>query len=214
MNRTAGEPGFRKGVGYQAILLGGFAALAAALLIFGNSSTHEAIAERQAEDLLDSLSQVLPDAIHDNNLLNNVVLVEDASGNPLTIYRAMKDQRFTGFAYRVTGHGYAGKIELIMGVNPLGELIGVRVLAHAETPGLGDKIEIEKDNWITGFSGRSLKNTPETAWRVKKDGGQIDQFSGATITPRAVTKAVHEGLAFFQDHRDELMVMADSGDTQ
>jgi len=214
MNSTATEPGYRKGIGYQAILLGGFSALAAALLILGNSLTHEAIAERQAEDLLDSLSQVLPDSIHDNNLLDNAILVDDAGGNPLTIYRAMKDQQFTGFAYRVTGQGYGGKIELIMGINPQGELIGVRVLAHSETPGLGDKIEIEKDNWITGFSGRSLKNTPETAWRVKKDGGEIDQFSGATITPRAVIKAVHEGLVFFQEHRNELAVMTDSGDTR
>ncbi len=213
MSTADTEPAYRKGIGYQAILLGGFAALAAALLILGNNSTHEAIASRQAEDLLDSLSQVLPDAIHDNNLLNNAILIEDENGNPLTIYRAMKNQKFTGAAYQVTGHGYGGDIEILLGINPQGELIGVRVLSHAETPGLGDRIEIEKDNWITGFSGRSLKNTPKTAWHVKKDGGQIDQFSGATITPRAVTKAVYEGLIFFRKHRDELVVMTDNGDT-
>lgn len=211
---TVAEPTYRKRIGYQAALLGGFATLAAALLILGNDSTHEAIAERRAEDLLESLSQVLPDALHDNNLLDNAIIVDDSNGAPLTIYRAMKDQHITGFAYRVTGQGYGGTIDLILGVKPGGDLIGVRVLSHSETPGLGDKIEIEKDSWITGFKGRSLKNTIESEWRVRKDGGQFDQFSGATITPRAVVKAVHQGLLFFKAHRNELAVMADEEATQ
>lgn len=201
------EPTYRKRVGYQAILLGGFATLAAALLIIGNNSTHEAIADRQAEDLLESLSQVLPDSLHDNNLLDNAIIVDDPNGQPLTIYRAMKAQHITGFAWRVTGQGYAGDISLILGIHPDGELIGVRVLSHAETPGLGDRIEEKKDNWILGFNGHSLQNTTDTQWHVKKDGGQFDQFSGATITPRGVVKAVHDGLIFFNEHRDELAVM-------
>ncbi len=211
---TVAEPSYRKRIGYQAGLLGGFATLAATLLILGNNSTHEAIAERRAEDLLESLSQVLPDSLHDNNLLANAILIEDNYGNPLTVYRAIKNQRISGFAYRVTGQGYAGDIQLILGVKPDGELIGVRVLAHSETPGLGDKIEIEKDNWIARFKGRSLENTSASEWRVKKDGGRFDQFSGATITPRAVIRAVHEGLEFFEAHRDELAVMADNEVTQ
>jgi H+/Na+-translocating ferredoxin:NAD+ oxidoreductase subunit G len=204
------EPAYRKRIGYQAGLLGGFSTLAAALLILGYSSTHEPIEQRQAEDLLDSLSQVLPASIHDNKLLDNAIIIDDRQGKPLTIYRAMKEQHITGFAYRTTARGYAGDIELMLGVNPDGELIGVRVLAHAETPGLGDKIEAGKSNWILGFNGRSLGNTSESDWRVKKDGGRFDQFSGATITPRGVVRAVHEGLVFFREHRDELAVMPDS----
>jgi electron transport complex protein RnfG len=187
--------------------LGGFSALAAALLILGYNATHEVIAQRQADDLLESLSQVLPDELHDNNLLDNAIIIDDRNGAPLTIYRAMKKQHITGLAYRATAQGYAGNIELMLGVDPSGELIGVRVLAHAETPGLGDRIEIEKDPWILGFNGRSLANTSDSQWRVKKDGGRFDQFSGATITPRGVVRAVHEGLMFFKVHRNELVVM-------
>ena len=206
---TVAEPAYRKRIGYQAGLLGGFATLAAALLIVGNSSTHEAIAARQAEDLLESLSQVLPDELHDNNLLDNAILVERSNGQPLTIYRALKDQQLTGLAYRMGVQGYAGEIKLLLGIKPDGELIGVRVLAHAETPGLGDNIEIEKDSWILTFKGRSLSNTPTSAWGVKKDGGEFDSFSGATITPRAVVRGVHEGLQFYAAHQDELSIMSE-----
>jgi len=122
----------------------------------------------------------------------------------------MKDQHITGFAYRATAQGYAGEIALMLGVRPDGELLGVRVLAHAETPGLGDKIEKEKSTWILGFNGRSLSNTSESEWHVKKDGGRFDQFSGATITPRGVVKAIHDGLIFFKQHREELAVMTES----
>lgn len=207
---TVTAPRYRKRIGYQAGLLGGFSTLAAALLILGYNSTHEPIAERQAEDLLESLSQVLPDSLHDNNLLGNAISIPDGSGRPLTIYRAMKEQQITGFAYRTTAQGYAGDIDIMLGIDPQGELVGVRVLAHAETPGLGDKIEVAKNNWILGFNGRSLSNTSETQWHVKKDGGGFDQFSGATITPRGVVAAVHEGLMFFKAHRDELAVMSES----
>jgi len=205
---TVAEPTYRKRIGYQAGLLGGFSTLAAALLMLGYNSTHEPIAQREAEDMLESLSQVLPDAIHDNNLLDNAIIVTGEDGQPLTIYRALKGQHITGFAYRETAQGYAGSIQLMLGVKPDGELIGVRVLAHAETPGLGDKIETGKSDWILGFSGRSLTNTSESEWHVKKDGGRFDQFSGATITPRGVVKAVHQGLVFFRKHRDELAVMS------
>jgi len=207
---TVAEPTHRKRVGYQAGLLGGFSTLAAALLMLGYNSTHAPIAQRQAEDLLESLSQVLPDSLHDNNLLDNAIIIDDKTGKPLTIYRAMKAQHITGFAYRAIAQGYAGAIDLMLGVRPDGELIGVRVLAHAETPGLGDKIETEKSNWILGFNDRSLSNTSESEWHVKKDGGRFDQFSGATITPRGVVKAIHEGLMFFTQHRDELAVMTEN----
>lgn len=198
------EPAYRKRVSYQAILLGGFAALTAMLLILGDNATRDAIGQRHADDLLQSLSQVLPDSLHDNNLLDDTVTLDDGHGHPLTVYRATKEKQLSGLAWRVTGQGYGGEIALLLAVDPGGELLGVRVLTHTETPGLGDKIEAQKDHWILGFSGRSLDNTSATEWAVKKDGGRFDQFSGATITPRAVVKAVHEGLLYFQAHRDEM----------
>jgi len=206
---TVAEPTYRKRVGYQSSLLGGFSTLAAALLMLGYNSTYEPIARRRADDLLESLAQVLPDSLHDNNLLDNAIVIDDSNGKPLTIYRAMKDQHITGFAYRATAQGYAGEISLMLGLRPDGELIGVRVLAHAETPGLGDKIEKNKSNWILGFNGRSLSNTSESEWHVKKDRGRFDQFSGATITPRGVVKAIHDGLVFFKQHHQELAVMTE-----
>jgi electron transport complex protein RnfG len=203
------EPAYRKHVGYQAILLGGFATLAAALLAVGNLSTRDAIAQRQADDVRASLSQVVPARLHDNNLLKDQLIIHHDSQSYL-VYRATQQGKVTAVAYPITGTGYSGTISLIMGVNAKGEILGVRVLAHSETPGLGDKIEEKKDDWIFSFNGLSFDNTPESQWAVKKDGGRFDQFSGATITPRGVVKAVKEGLEFFNAHRAELLAAEDN----
>lgn len=198
------EPSYRKRVGYQAAILGGFATLSAAFLAIGDNSTRDAIAERLREDVKASLSQVIPPDIHDNDLLENTITLDD-KGHPVLFYRATKEDKPTGVAFSVTGKGYAGDIVLIMGVSPAGEMLGVRVLSHMETPGLGDKIEEKKTDWIFSFNGLSLDNIPMQEWAVKKDGGRFDQFSGATITPRAVVKAIKEGLLFYKSHREEIL---------
>ena len=108
-------------------------------------------------------------------------------------------------AYEVFGYGYGGEIAVILGVEASGQLLGVRVLSHAETPGLGDKIEEKKSNWILAFTGLSLANPPPAHWAVKKDGGKFDQFSGATISPRAVVRAVKTGLKFFEANKAKLL---------
>ncbi|MET0051950.1 MAG: electron transport complex subunit RsxG [Candidatus Thiodiazotropha sp.] len=202
---TPKEPAYRKRVGYQAVLLGGFSTLATALLVAGNLATKEDILARQQEDLLSSLNQVVPAETYDSDLLNQPLTLQDDNGHELTVYRGLHGMKVNALAYEIVGQGYAGDIRLIMGVNAEGEVLGVRVLAHAETPGLGDKIELAKDDWILGFNKRSLANTTEKQWHVKKDGGEFDQFSGATITPRGVVGAIHQGLKFFQVHRDELL---------
>jgi electron transport complex protein RnfG len=92
----------------------------------------------------------------------------------------------------------------MMGIAADGKLLGVRVLAHKETPGLGDKIEVKKGDWILRFDGLSLGNPPAERWKVKKDGGQFDQFAGATITPRGVLVAIRSGLDFFAANKDQL----------
>jgi electron transport complex protein RnfG len=201
---TPAEPSYRKRTGYQAGLLGGFATMAAVLLVMSNMITKDDIQARQREDLLASLEQVIPPNLHDNDLLADTKAVPIEAGQR-TVYRAMRDKVVTALAYQVTGYGYAGAIEILMGVNAKGEILGVRVLSHAETPGLGDKIETAKTNWIFGFNGLSLDNTPTQDWAVKKDGGRFDQFSGATITPRGVVKAVKEGLDFFRAHKGQLL---------
>ena len=199
------EPKYRKRVGYQAVLLGGFSTLATALLVAGNIATKEDILERQKEDLLRSLNQVIPAEHYDSDLLQQPLSMQDAKGRALTVYRGLEGMRINALAWEVVGQGYAGEIRLILGINAKGEILGVRVLSHAETPGLGDKIEIEKDDWILSFNDLSLESTSAKAWHVKKDGGRFDQFSGATITPRAVVEAVHSGLSFFDEHKDELL---------
>lgn len=208
---TDGKAPFRKRIAALAVLLGGSAALAAALLITGNLSTSRAIAARESEDLLRSLAQVLPDDRHDNNLLKDTLQVDDGHGGHVTVYRALRGHRITGYAWRTTAHGYSGDISLLLGVDQDGTLLGVRVLAHTETPGLGDRVEVDKDHWILRFNGHSLANTTEAQWHVKKDGGEFDQFSGATITPRGVTRAVHAGLEFFAAHKAALADIADDG---
>jgi electron transport complex protein RnfG len=194
----------RDRIGYQAGLLGGFASLAAVFLVSGNMLTTQPIAERQREDLLDSLSQVMPSELYDNDVLAKPLNIETDNQN-LTVYRGTFDNRISALAWEISEQGYAGEIRLIMGVKPSGEILGVRVLSHAETPGLGDKIEPAKDDWILGFNGLSLGNPVDTLWGVKKDGGQFDAFSGATITPRAVVKAIKDGLAFFEQNKSDLI---------
>jgi electron transport complex protein RnfG len=202
---TPQEPKYRKRIGYQAVLLGGFSTLATVLLVAGNIATKEDILQRQQEDLLDSLAQVVPDERYDNDLLTHPLEVTDDQGRSVTIYRGTIGSQVNALAWEISGQGYAGEIRLIMGLDAKGNILGVRVLSHAETPGLGDKIEVAKDSWILGFNGLSLGSPPEAEWAVKKDGGRFDQFSGATITPRGVVGAIKKGLEFFQSHRTELL---------
>jgi electron transport complex protein RnfG len=209
------SPSYRKRIGYQAMLLGGMATLASALLVMGDIETRADIAQRQAEDLKASLSQVLPDNIHDNDLLSDIVTLPAIGDEkaPLKVYRAHKGDKISAVAFEISAIGYAGPVTSIMGVDANGNVLGVRVLSHAETPGLGDKIEISRTKWILGFDGHSLNNTTQAQWHVKKDGGEFDQFTGATITPRAVVKSVYQGLQRFEQNRDTLLAPAQSETT-
>lgn len=192
---------------YQALFLAGLACAAALLLGLGHLITAGSIAQRLDEDLQASLQQVLPADLYDNQPLHDVVRLSSAgeeTGYAETeVYVARKTGQVSGAAFRLIAQdGYSGNIALILGVDRDGKVLGARVVAHAETPGLGDKIETAKSQWILAFNGRSLEGT---RWQVKKDGGDFDQFAGATITPRAVVKRIHGGLAFFRRHRDALL---------
>lgn len=206
-------PAYRKRVSYHGALLGGFATLSAAFLVMGDVSTRDAIAQRYAEDLQASLSQVVPARLHDNNLLDNIMTLQHQN-NEVIIYQGIKQDQVTAMAYTVSGQGYAGEIILMMGINAEGEILGVRVLSHTETPGLGDKMDTAVDDWIYSFNGLSLDKLPQDKWKVKKDGGEFDQFSGATITPRAVVKAVKEGLDMFVLHKNEILAFKQLPDSK
>lgn len=198
------EPKYRKRIGYQAALLGGFSTIATILLVMGNISTKDTIILRQQEDLQKSLSEVIPSEHYTNNLVQNPIQITIPEDKPVTIYRGAKNQQISALAWEIIGQGYAGEMRFILAVDNAGKILGIRVLAHAETPGLGDKMEVAKDDWILTFNGLSLGNPPEAQWKVKKDGGQFDAFTGATITPRGIVGAVVDALKFFKQNRTEL----------
>ncbi len=190
---------------YQSVLLGLCAAIAAGLLVGVDNATRDPIAQRKMEDLQVSLEQVVPHELHDNNMVAKPLLLTGADGKEVKVYQGTNAGVVTALVWETVGFGYAGEIRTIIAVDPEGKILGTRVLAHKETPGLGDKIEEVKDPWITRFTGLSLGNPPENQWLVKKDGGQFDQFSGATITPRAVVKSIREALQFFAAHKTEML---------
>ncbi len=205
MGKGVLEPSYRKRVGYQAMLLGGMATLVSALLVMGDMRTSEDIAARHAEDLRASLNQVVPQDYYDNDLLADTLELPTPGGRLRRIYIGRKDDMVSAVAFETSGQGYAGEVASIMGVDSAGKVLGVRVLRHAETPGLGDKIEVERNPWIRSFDGHSLAEPQSSGWKVKKDGGIFDQFTGATITPRAVVSSVYEGLRFFEQNREQIM---------
>nr|MBL8411981.1 electron transport complex subunit RsxG [Dechloromonas sp.] len=194
---------FREKMGYQPILLGAFALLASGALAWASNATGAAIAAAEAKDLRDSLSEVLPQGMADNDFLKDTIEL-DNKGKTMTIYRARQGGVVKAALFKVAERGYAADIQVLMAVDTDGKTLGVRVLKHAETPGLGDKIEVKKDKWITDFDGKSLGDPAPEKWGVKKDSGVFDQFAGATITPRAVVKAVKGGLEFFAAHKSEI----------
>lgn len=177
--------------------------------------TKPAIEASAAEEKMKLVDEVLQRSEYDNNLLTDTVTlpatVELGLADPSTLYRARKAGAPVALVFEaVAPDGYAGKIRLIMAVRTNGEVAGVRVTQHKETPGLGDYVEVKKDKnkarpWITQFAGLALNDLSEKAWKVKKDGGQLDYYAGATVTPRAVSKAVLKAARWFEANRNTLL---------
>ena len=192
----------------NALVLGLFAIATVGLVAVLQQATAGRIANAEREAQVRALSEILPQGSYDNHLLDNSIQLHDpllGSKSPQTAYIALKDGKPSAVILRATApDGYSGAIQLLIGIQVDGRLAGVRVLNHRETPGLGDKIELAKSPWIHGFAGRSLQAPDEAGWAVKKDRGQFDQFAGATITPRAVVKAVHKALQYFDAHKQQL----------
>jgi len=200
--------GLRPKLHYQAGILAGFALAAAVLLGIADLATRGAIQLRQEEDLKASLEEVVPAELHDNDLLADTVTLPSAAANigadETVVYLARKQGAVSAVCFKfVAPDGYAGPINIVIGIANNGEILGVRIIAHTETPGLGDKIEITKSPWVLSFDGKSLDNLSMTEWAVKKDSGVFDQFAGATITPRKVVQAIRRGMEFYRAHQTE-----------
>lgn len=191
------------------IALGLVAVLGTALLAGVHDLTADRIAEQERRVVLEQLGQVLSPDRYDNTLQDDFFFLTDEAyfpgGQQITVYRARKQEEPVAVILRFSAmNGYNGKIGLLAGILADGRLSGVRVTTHKETPGLGDGIEIEKSDWVLAFNDRSLQNPDRRGWAVRRDDGVFDQFTGATITPRAIVGAVHAALEFFDANRDML----------
>ncbi len=183
---------YKHRVGYQAGLLSVTCGLAAILLVLTQWLTQPVIELRIAEDQNALLGEVLGGQKYSNDVFANGSVIE-YQGGQYDLFPVENEQKeLISWVIRGEQDGYSGPIHFLVGVTLSGEIIGVRIISHSETPGLGDKIEMAKSSWVLSFAKRSLENTP--LWAVKKDGGDFDQFSGATITPRSVVKGVHKAL--------------------
>jgi len=158
--------------------------------------TKEPIAKQKRLEMIKAIKSVLPDGVTNDPLKDKLTI-----DKRIVYVGKNKEGKVVGVAFKcISNEGYGGKIEIMLGLKVDGTINAIQILSHAETPGLGAKIE---QPWFKDqFKGRNLSNTK---WKVKKDGGDIDQISGATISPRAVTKAVYEGLLFYKKNKQKIM---------
>ena len=197
-----------KQIAFTSLLLMLFAVVGGGLVGITFEGTAEQIAANERAAMLRNLNQILPADSYDNDLLEDSLQLEAderlGQEQASTAYVARKNGNISAIIFSVIApDGYSGAIKLLVGVNADGSLAGVRVVGHRETPGLGDAIEAERSDWIRSFDGKSLQNPGPRGWAVKRDGGVFDQFTGATITPRAVVKAVHQTLIYFDRHKKQ-----------
>ena len=203
----------------NSLLLALFAVCTTALIASTYLLTKGDIAQQKRMAEEKALLQIIPRSMHDNSMLDDTILVgpEDPGlglNEEKHIYIARQNGAVVAAIIPVVApDGYSGEIELIVGVNADGTIAGVRALAQKETPGLGDKVDIKKSDWVLGFVGRSLGNPALDGWAVKKDKGVFDQFTGATITPRAVVAATLRALQFAQANSKILFEKPDNAPT-
>ncbi len=199
---------------YKQIMISGFllwlfSVIGTTLVAFTQQSTLERIAANEKKVLLRNLYALIPSDQMDNDIALDTLQVPSSTllgtDSNSVVYRARKQNEPIAVVFNtVAPGGYSGNIYLLIAVYENGTLAGVRAVKHSETPGLGDAIEIRKSDWILGFDGKSLINPIVDFWKVKRDGGEFDQITGATITPRAIVKAVKNTLEYYQLNREEL----------
>ncbi len=196
-----------------------FAIIGTAILAATYGMTHEVIERTIEAEKLKLISQILPPASYDNDIMQDEIAIEaDAMlGTATQTVGHVARRKGVPVAIvleSIAPDGYAGKIALILAIRANGEIAGVRVVSHKETPGLGDYIEFAKNPWISLFEGKSRTVWGDIEWRVKKDGGQFEHMAGATITPRAIVKAVNKSLLYFAAHRDALFAQNPNAHTE
>jgi electron transport complex protein RnfG len=189
-------------------ILTAFALVTTGLVASINMLTADKIAEQELLHLTSQLQEVLDPSTYDNELTTDCVIISDERLGPYAnqiVYRARKNNEPVALIVRhVTPSGYSGDINLLTAVLSDGSIAGVRTTKHEETPGLGDKVEVKKSPWITSFKTLTVQSSSDARWAVKKDGGQFDQFTGATITPRAVVGSVKNAVLFAQSEFDAI----------
>lgn len=182
--------------------------IALLVLMLVNRATSNRIEEAREQMLLDNLSAVLPEGPFDQSPVESMTehQVSQLGGDqPVQLYTAYRDkQPVAAVLELIAPDGYSGNINMLLGLHPDGDIIALRVTGHKETPGLGDRIEYRKSDWITQFDGQSITSTESVDWQMRQAGGQYDALTGATITSRAIVQSVHRALQWFDDHRDEV----------
>jgi electron transport complex protein RnfG len=199
-------------MGKNSLLLALFALITALILASTDRVTEDRIAESERLAAQKALFEIVPLARHDNDLLVDLQPIPEQywlalgldNGGDVHIAR-LDDQPVAAIVPSITTDGYSGDIAMIVGINFDGTVAGVRVVDHKETPGLGDKVELRKSDWILSFNGKSLNNPEISKWNVKKDRGDFDQFTGATITPKAVIHQIAKTLEYFEKDRERLL---------
>ena len=195
-----------------------FAVFGGGLVGVTYQGTAEKIAANERLAMLRNLNQILPADSYDNDLLADTLQLEAderlGQEEQSTAYLAKKDGEIIAIIFSsIAPDGYSGEIKMLIGINADASIAGVRIISHKETPGLGDAIESERSDWVLNFDGKSLDNPRGKDWAVKRDGGVFDQFTGATITPRAVVKAVNQTLIYFDRHKKQLLGLKQKQDT-
>ncbi|EPF17841.1 electron transport complex protein RnfG [Cedecea davisae] len=194
-----------------------FAALFTGLTALVNELTKPTIAQQSALQQKMLFDQVIPDDVYDNNIQNSCLLVKDSplGKGARHIYVARKGDTPVAVVMEATApDGYSGAIQILVGADFKGTILGTRVTEHHETPGLGDKIELRLSDWITHFTNKRIQGSDDASWAVQKDGGQFTQFTGATITPRAVVNAVKRAGLFAETLPQQLGELPACGDKQ
>lgn len=190
----------------SALVLGSFGLLGALLVSATELQTREIIQQNERMSLLSRLHELVPQAEVDNDFLQHPLTLdapEYLGASDTLAYMGIRQNALAAVVFETTiPNGYAGPIEMLVAVSGEGVLKGVRVVSHSETPGLGDKIDLDRSDWVLGFDGKSLGDPDVSLWKVKKDGGIFDQFTGATITPRVIVKSIRKVLLYYgQEHQ-------------
>jgi electron transport complex protein RnfG len=206
-----------QGIVKTGLTLAMIAAICTTLVAATYEATHERIAANEKALLEQSLQPALSGVFYDSGVTESRIVLQpphELPGNEAAvIYRVFAESEPVAALFAVTARdGFSGPIRILVGVEYDGTVTGIRILQHRETPGLGDKIESRRSDWVFQFDGRSISDPPATGWAIREDGGEFDQLTGASITPRAVIKAIRATLLYFDANREQIFLAEEQGE--